>query len=489
MYIDNNYYICSQKLTYLIMANNKISRTIPCNHRVKEYNVSNLQRIAAMTIGEVYDSISQSGGIISRKCATCKDLLDTLIKQVPMFMPSEPMSADDQKKTAEFIQRWLAHLKKKLAEVSKPVEPVYLRDTVTQILQRQEHDIKCENAMISWYLGQYKTRDLDPEKIAQAIVEHKGTEWAKIKPLVKDAEYNIRLTVPGADAGPEHEDGQEGSGHTDGAQAKPVTGKRSYMKGRHQEILAVFEYIESFPSTPGIERLDEQLRHDLAIVKEVINWRQQATDDYSYREQFQFYLEQLQTLPDNMEEITFATLNDKIRKRLAKAQPSAKKVRPKQNKKDEATPSNGGNTSKPTPTGKPSPTPPEKRNEEKYPGEEPDSLTPAARLQGEQTIKTDVPGSGSEQATTPHQKLDEFLKKKATNVPYLASNIAENNNASYIWQFSNRPDFDEVFEILVKNSNRPDFEPKVTANEIMGFIRNVVLRNERTWPWPKRVVQ
>ena len=30
----------------------------------------------------------------------------------------------------------------------------------------------------------------------------------------------------------------------------------------------------------------------------------------------QFYLEQLQTLPDNVKEITFATLDDKTRKRL-----------------------------------------------------------------------------------------------------------------------------------------------------------------------------
>lgn len=321
------------------MTDNKVSRTIPCNHRVKEYNVFNLQRIAAMTVGEVYDSVSQSGGIVTKKCAACKDLLETLISQVPMCKPSEPMSGDDQNKTAVFIQRWLSHLNTKLAEVSRPVTPVYLRDTVTEILHRMGYDIKCDNAMISWYLGQYKTKVLDPEKITQAIIEHKGTEWANVKPLVKDAEYNIRLTIPSANPGIESQDSQERYEQADGTQVQPVKAKRTYLKGRHQEILAVFEYIESFPSTPGIEQLDEQLRNDLAVVKQVINWRHQATDDYNYREQFQFYLEQLQTLPDNVKEITFATLDDKIRKRLSKGQPAAKtKTKVKQTRKADVTP-------------------------------------------------------------------------------------------------------------------------------------------------------
>ena len=321
------------------MADNKVSRTIPCNHRVKEYNVFNLQRIAAMTIGEVYDSVSQSGGIVTKKCAVCKDLLESLIRQVPMCKPSEPMSADDQSKTAVFIQRWLSHLNSKLDEVSKPVKPVYLRDAVTEILHQKGHDIKCENAMISWYLGQYKTKVLDPEKIAQAIIDHEGTEWSKMKPLVKDTEYNIRLNVPGTDAGNEQQKSQEGLEQADGIQSQTLTTKRTYLKGRRQEILAVFEYIESFPSTPGIEQLDEKLRNDLAVVKQVINWRQQATNDYNYREQFQFYLEQLQMLPDDVKDISFASLDDKTRKKLSKGQSAAKpKTKVKQTRKDDVMP-------------------------------------------------------------------------------------------------------------------------------------------------------
>lgn len=465
------------------MANNKVSRTIPCNHLVKEYNVSNLQRIAAMTIGEVYDSVSQYGGIVTKKCAVCQGLLNTLIDKVPMFKPSEPMSTDDQNKTAVFIIEWLTHLRKKLAEVSTPVVPEYLRDTVTQILQRQGHDIRCENAMISWYLGQYKTRDLDPEKIAQAIIEHKGTEWDKIKPLVKDAEYNIRLTVPGADAGIGRQNGQEGSGHDDGAQAKPVTGKRTYLKGRHQDILAVFEYIESFPSTPDIERLDEQLRHDLAIVKEVINWRQQATDNYSYREQFQFYLEQLQTLPDNVKNITFATLNDKIRKRLAKAQPAVKKkVKAKQTKKDEATPpekknsDNGSNNSMPP-----------------HAAEGDSQIAPKLTPAGNNN-PIDLPGSNDGDKYQPTQEemwesnkneLMEYLTGLSTNDPEAQRRvIAATDDIDYL---SKTEDFDAVFEqlkISVQNFQKP-----YKGGFAVGVIKNKVadhksLQQKSQWQRP-----
>lgn len=462
------------------MADNKVSRTIPCNHRVKEYNVFNLQRIAAMTIGEVYDSVSQYGGIVTKKCAVCQGLLNTLIDKVPMFKPSEPMSTDDQNKTAVFIMEWLTHLRKKLAEVSKPVKPVYLRDTVTQILQRQGHDITCENAMISWYLGQHKTRDLDPEKIAQAIIEHKGTEWAKVKPLVKDAEYNIRLTVPGADAGIGRQNGQESSGHDDGAQAKPVTGKRSYMKGRHQEILAVFEYIESFPSTPGIERLDEQLRHDLAIVKEVINWRQQATDDYSYREQFQFYLEQLQTIPDDIKNISFATLDDKTRKRLAKAQPAAKKkVRAKQTKKDEATPpekKNSDNTSDIESHTETSSMPPHAAEGD---GQIAPKLTPA----GNNTI--DYQPTQEEMWESNKNELLEYLAGLSTNDPEAQRRvIAATDDIDYL---SKTEDFDAVFEqlkISVQNFQKP-----YKGGFAVGVIKNKVadhksLQQKSQWQRP-----
>ena len=457
------------------MTDNKVSRTIPCNHRVKEYNVFNLQRIAAMTIGEVYDSVSQSGGIVTKKCAVCQGLLNTLIDKVPMFKPSEPMSTDDQNKTAVFIMEWLTHLRKKLAEVSKPVVPVYLRDTVTQILQRQGHDIRCENAMISWYLGQYKTRDLDPEKIAQAIVEHKGTEWAKIKPLVKDAEYNIRLTVPGADASIGRQNGQEGFGHDDGAQAKPVTGKRSYMKGRHQEILAVFEYIESFPSTPGVEQLDEQLRHDLAIVKEVINWRQQATDNYSYREQFQFFLEQLQTIPDGIKNISFATLDDKTRKRLAKAQPAVKKkVKAKQTKKDEATP-------------------PEKKNSDN--GSDIESHTETSSMPPHAAeVDSQIAPNNDRDKYQPTQEemwesnkneLLEYLAGLSTNDPEAQRRVtAATDDIDYL---SKTEDFDAVFEqlkISVQNFQKP-----YKGGFAVGVIKNKVadhksLQQKSQWQRP-----
>ena len=455
------------------MADNKVSRTIPCNHRVKEYNVFNLQRIAAMTIGEVYDSVSQYGGIVTKKCAVCQGLLNTLIDKVPMFKPSEPMSTDDQNKTAVFIMEWLTHLRKKLAEVSKPVKPVYLRDTVTQILQRQGHDITCENAMISWYLGQHKTRDLDPEKIAQAIIEHKGTEWAKVKPLVKDAEYNIRLTVPATDAGNERKDGPENSGNTDGAQAKPVTGKRTYLKGRHQDILAVFEYIESFPSTPRIEQLDEQLRHDLAVVKEVVNWRQQATDDYSYREQFQFYLEQLQTIPDDIKGISFATLDDKTRKRLAKTQPAAKKkVRAKQTKKDEATPPEKKNSD----NGSDNSMPP-------HAAEGDSQIAPKLTPAGNNTI--DYQPTQEEMWESNKNELLEYLAGLSTNDPEAQRRVtAATDDIDYL---SKTEDFDAVFEqlkISVQNFQKP-----YKGGFAVGVIKNKVadhksLQQKSQWQRP-----
>ncbi|MBQ4380752.1 MAG: hypothetical protein II806_05680, partial [Bacteroidaceae bacterium] len=240
---------------------------------------------------------------------------------------------------------------------------------------------------------------------------------------------------------------------------------------------------------------------DITVADMVLSWRKKSITRYDdYMTIFQMFVNSLQTLPDDARQITFADTTEKATdpKKKGKANTKKSKAKSSKSKKADATSestqqlhaddmpvvSDEGN--KAVADVAPSPTPPQVQSEsvEEDPGEEPDFLSPDDMVQGQQITKTDVPGSGSEQTTTNYQKLMAFLNEKVTKdrVPYLAGNITENNNANYIRQFGNRSDFDEVFEILVKNSNRQDFMPKVTANEIMGYIRNVVLRSERTWP-------
>ena len=433
-------------------GNNKMR--VPCNNKVKAYNTQHLSDIAAMSVSEVYNSVSASGGIITKKAATCKKCIESLIQKIAEFKPSVPMTREEQQKVDNMLQVWSAQLHRQLSAVSIPVKPTYLRDTVTQILQSKGVNEPCTNRHLEWYLVRYNAKQIIPAEIADAIIQHRGSKWDSMPHLVRDAEYNINV-----------------------ADSNKSEGQKTRRKEENfLRIRDAFEFIESFPATPGIDTLDARLANDITVADMVLSWRKKSLTRYDdYMTVFQTFINSLQTLPDDARQITFADTTEKATDPKKKDKANTKKNKAKSRKPKKAAADVA-----------PSPTPPQVQSEsvEEDPGEESDFLSPDDMVQGQQITKTDVPGSGSEQTTTNYQKLMAFLNEKVTKdrVPYLAGNITENNNANYIRQFGNRSDFDEVFEILVKNSNRQDYMPKVTANEIMGYIRNVVLRSERTWP-------
>ena len=432
-------------------GNNKMR--VPCNNKVKAYNTQHLSDIAAMSVSEVYNSVSASGGIITKKAATCKKRIESLIQKIAEFKPSVPMTREEQQKVDNMLQVWSAQLHRQLSAVSIPVKPTYLRDTVTQILQSKGVNEPCTNRHLEWYLVRYNAKQLIPAEIADAIIQHRGSKWDIMPHLVRDAEYNINV-----------------------ADSNKSEGQKTRRKEENfLRIRDAFEFIESFPATPGIDTLDARLANDITVADMVLSWRKKSLTRYDdYMTVFQTFINSLQTLPDDARQITFADTTEKATDPKKKDKANTKKSKAKSRKPKKAAADVA-----------PSPTPPQVESEsvEEDPGEEPDFLSPDDMVQGQQITKTDVPGSGSEQTTTNYQKLMAFLNEKVTKdrVPYLAGNITENNNANYIRQFGNRSDFDEVFEILVKNSNRQDFMISATSCYVAkGPGRSMVYSNAAT---------
>ncbi|MBR4363641.1 MAG: hypothetical protein IKP33_01730 [Prevotella sp.] len=469
-------------------GNNKMR--VPCNSKVKAYNTQHLNNIAAMSVSEVYNSVSASGGIITKKAATCKKRIESLIQNVTEFRPSVPMTHEELQKVDNMLQVWMAQLRRLLSAVSVPVKPTYLRDSVTKILQSKGYTEPCTNRHLEWYLVRYDAKQLIPAEIADAIIQHRGSQWSSIPHLVRDADYNINA-----------------------ADSDKSEGQKTRRKDEDFiRIRGVFEFIESFPATPGIDTLDARLANDITVADMVRSWRKKSLTRYDdYMTVFQTFINSLQTLPDDARQITFADTTEKATDPKKKGKTNTKKSKAKAVKPEKAdaktestrqphtedAPVVSADDNKSAADVVPSPILPEESNEpssagddaqvqseslEEDPGEEPDFLTPDDDIQGEQITKTDVPGSGSVQTITNNQKLMAFLKEKAIKVPFLAGNIDEPNNANYIKQFGNRQDFDKVFAVLVKIS----IVSNVTASEIMGYIRNVVLRNETNWPTPAR---
>ena len=427
-------------------GNNKMR--VPCNNKVKAYNTQHLSDISAMSVSEVYNSVSASGGIITKKAATCKKCIESLIQKIAEFKPSVPMTREEQQKVDNMLQVWSAQLHRQLSSISIPVKPTYLRDTVTQILQSKGISEPCTNRHLEWYLVRYNKKQLIPAEIADAIIQHRGSKWDSMPNLVRDAEYNINV-----------------------ADSNKSEGQKTRRKEEDfLRIRDVFEFIESFPATPGIDTLDARLANDITVADMVLSWRKKSITRYDdYMTIFQMFVNSLQTLPDDARQITFADTTEKATELKKKGKVNGKKSKAKSRKpkKENA-----------------SPTPPEKPNEEEDPGEEPENLTPEDFVHAEHSTDSAFPSELERQKyihQNNHTELISYLKSIASRTFYLERNLTEGKNPEYIEKFASRADFRELFNTLKQHTAEGTY---AQAKTIMQFIRNVANYNILEWGAP-----
>ena len=421
---------------------------VPCNSKVKAYNTQHLNDIAAMNVSEVYNSVSASGGIITKKAATCKKCIESLIQKIAEFKPSVPMTREEQQKVDNMLQVWLSQLHRLLSAVSVPVKPTYLRDTVTQILQSKGYTEPCTNRHLEWYLVRYDAKQLIPAEIADAITQHRGSKWDSMPHLVRDAEYNINV-----------------------ADSNKSEGQKTRRKDEDfLRIRDAFEFIESFPATPGIDTLDARLANDITVADMVQSWRKKSITRYDdYMTIFQMFVNSLQTLPDDARQVTFADTTEKATdpKKKGKANTKKSKAKSKKGKKE--------NTS---------PTPPEQPSVEEDPGEEPENLTPEDFVHAEHSTDSAFPSELERQKNVHqnnHTELISYLKSIASRTFYLERNLTEGKNPEYIEKFASRADFRELFNTLKQHTAEGTY---AQAKTIMQFIRNVANYNILEWGAP-----
>ena len=432
-------------------GNNKMR--VPCNNKVKAYNTQHLSDIAAMSVSEVYNSVSASGGIITKKAATCKKRIESLIQKIAEFKPSVPMTREEQQKVDNMLQVWSAQLHRQLSAVSIPVKPTYLRDTVTQILQSKGVNEPCTNRHLEWYLVRYNAKQLIPAEIADAIIQHRGSKWDSMPHLVRDAEYNINV-----------------------ADSNKSEGQKTRRKEENfLRIRDAFEFIESFPATPGIDTLDARLANDITVADMVLSWRKKSITRYDdYMTIFQMFVNSLQTLPDDARQVTFADTTEKATdpKKKGKANTKKSKAKSKKGKKE--------NTS---------PTPPEQPSVEEDPGEEPENLTPEDFVHAEHSTDSAFPSELERQKNVHqnnHTELISYLKSIASRTFYLERNLTEGKNPEYIEKFASRADFRDLFNTLKQHTAEGTY---AQAKTIMQFIRNVANYNILEWGAPLRPAQ
>ena len=235
-------------------------------------------------------------------------------------------------------------------------------------------------------------------------------------------------------------------------------------------IRDAFEFIESFPATPGIDTLDARLANDITVADMVLSWRKKSITRYDdYMTIFQMFVNSLQTLPDDARQVTFADTTEKATdpKKKGKANTKKSKAKSKKGKKE--------NTS---------PTPPEQPSVEEDPGEEPENLTPEDFVHAEHSTDSAFPSELERQKNVHqnnHTELISYLKSIASRTFYLERNLTEGKNPEYIEKFASRADFRDLFNTLKQHTAEGTY---AQAKTIMQFIRNVANYNILEWGAP-----
>lgn len=240
----------------------KTAVRIPCNAMVKNYTIATLQRLGLDAApGKVYNKLVSDEGVVPRSNKEVNDLIDLLLKKIPLFLPPVPPTAAEIKQYKEFNQKWIDIIQKMK---QSQFTPVYLRDEVNKVLERKQYPQRCKRIHLVWFLSLKGEKHMIPEKIADAIIEYDGTDWDNMLPLKNDTAYHVRLATD--------------------------------TKEEREKFLDTVEFIYTLSSQSADPTFIERLRNDLEVLSEIDEWKANLTS-YKYAERYKELVSRLQTAP------------------------------------------------------------------------------------------------------------------------------------------------------------------------------------------------
>lgn len=240
----------------------KTAVRIPCNATVKNYTVATLQRLGLDAgPGKVYNKLMSGEGVVPKAYKEVNDLVDLLLKKIPLFLPPVPPTTAEIGRYKEFNQKWSENIQKMK---QSQFTPVYLRDEVNKVLERKQYPQRCKRIHLVWCLSLKGEKHMTPEKIADAIIEYDGTDWDNMPPLKNDAAYHVRLAT--------------------------ATDKEK------EKFLNTVEFIYALSSKSADPNLVEKLQNDLEVLSEIDEWKDNLTS-YKYAERYKELVSRLQTAP------------------------------------------------------------------------------------------------------------------------------------------------------------------------------------------------
>lgn len=413
---------------------------IPCNKKVKDYTINNLKKLCGLTVSRAYEQFIEKGTLSVEGSTAPDNRIEQLIKLINRFTipKSVPVRPVDKRHMEQFRERWKKYLESLPVNNAADSKPVYLTDAVNKILKRRKSHIQCTRIHLMWHLDLQGEDHMIPEEIATAITKFGLSDWSDVRPLVENSKYNIRISGNGT---------------------KEI---------EQEEFLKAIEFIYQIPNNHVDEDMMKKILNDIKVLQDFLKDNKEAPKTYDYEAVWEKYTAKLQTAPASRKRKSEAKQKVKTAKE-EKAGESSKEC--ENTMTEEITVSSTQTQEGVTGGQEESPVIEQTPPADEDPGEEPEHFSPE-----EVEVINDELYKGN------YEKLLKFLNEKASSglpyMSYLRKNI--NENGKYIRGFAYRPDFDNVYNTLVVNANRPG----VSDTNIIQFIRNVARHNILEWGAP-----
>ncbi len=242
--------------------------SVRVSKQVKDYTSKTCERLAGMSYGKLFVMLSKHKGVISNQDQQTIALARKLTKMIPKFIPVLAMFATVKADMQKFNKNWEKHVNASIDQLQTGTSPVYLRNKVSEILHARGYRANCTNFQLEWYLYNHPDDIIDPEKVADALLEYNGTDWKNLRHPGKDDSYTL---------------------------------KTKYCKLKStDDMKAVIEFIYDIPSSAADDfRL--KVENDIRVLEEFDKWwRSQNSFTTKFWNEYEAARRQLQTIPEAM---------------------------------------------------------------------------------------------------------------------------------------------------------------------------------------------
>lgn len=245
--------------------------TIPINRTVKKFALERLKELGGFVPVEVYKSVRSGRGLVSKDDRKAIDIVDTLLAKISSFIVTVPFTAEEGRKMKDFIAAWKDNVRKLRKQLLKKSQPVYFHSMVDEELTKLGSKMKCSDIHLEWYLSRFGADQMQPEKIARAILKYNGGDWRKVRPLIKDGSITVSL-----------------DDDTDKIR---------------KAVLRSFLWIYKIQADVVSKDIIDRTENDLQVLKEFEEWCNQDPKDYNYLPTYESFKARLQTALDAPKEV------------------------------------------------------------------------------------------------------------------------------------------------------------------------------------------